>query len=152
MKLTKGQIEAIRALSAELADKLEAGESVTLEPPPRVWEPKCGRFYAHCNGLPIEAPSTSRCRKHGVERKTREAAKRLSNDQRIFNRLHAYREEFAPGYEVPPVGDMAWAPALRIDGQYVPDGQTCRSPVSIYMPFSVCEELCRKLNSGEVVL
>ena len=151
MKLTKDQIEAIRALSAELADKLEAGESVTIEPPPKVWEPQDGCFRVHGDG-DVFANSGKIYRDHGAIRSTNEAAQRLARDQRIFNRLHAYREEFAPGYEVPPVGDMAWAPVLRIDGQYVPGGQTCRTPASIYMPFDVCEAICHKLNSGEVVL
>lgn len=152
LKLTKEQIEALRALSAELADKLESGEAVTLERAVEKWEPRGGTFYVTNYGAVCEYPSADSFRLRGIERQTREAAERLVNDQRIFNRLHAYREEFAPGYVVPPVGQMAWAQALCSDGQYRAFGTEGRTVGCVYMPVDVCQALCDKLNSGEVVL
>lgn len=153
LKLTNGQIEAIRALSAELFEKLESGEAVTLERAVEKWEPEGGEFYIWGAGrVGKTSEPGDRFRLHGSERKTGEQAERLANDQRIFNRLHAYREEFAPGYVVPPLGEMAWYPILGENGQYRPVGHVARSPTAIYMPYDICLDLCRKLNSGEVVL
>ena len=123
MKLTKDQIEAIRALSAELAAKLEAGESVTLEQP-KVWEP---------NHNAIIAARSSRITNACLD-------------------LQAYREEFAPGYEVPPAGEKAYTPMLCADGKYRDTFDKTRVVATIYMPLDVCQTLCDKLNSGEVVL
>lgn len=152
MKLTKDQIEAIRALSAELADKLESGESVTIEPPPRVWEPQGGGYSLNGCGEVYGGGGDEEWRMHGNTRQTREAAERLARDQRIFNRLHAYREEFAPGYVVPPAGGIAWTPCLCEDGKYRVFGTRDRIVGATYMSNDFCQALCDKLNSGEVVL
>lgn len=152
MKLTKEQIEALRALSVELADKLEAGESVTLEPPPKVWEPQSGAFSVGGDGKVFDGVANEQYREHGNERQTREAAERLARDQRIFNRLHAYREEFAPGYVVPPVGQMACFVWKGESEWELASDVSYHLPTAIYMPEAVCQDLCDKLNSGEVVL
>lgn len=154
MKLTKEQIEALRALSAELAEKLESGEAVTLERAVEKWEPEGGEFYIWGAGRVGKTSEPGDAfRLHGSERKTREQAERLSRDQRIFNRLHAYRDEFAPGYLVPESGQDVWAPYLDSMGDWRAASMTAlRSPSEIYFPQDICLDLCRKLNSGEVVL
>lgn len=124
MKLTSEQIAAIRNAAPELADKLEAGEAVTVEREVAVWSPR-ESFLRHA-------------------RHAKETNATLS--------LLAYREEFAPGYVVPESGCSAWF--LAREGR---DWKVCNTygfrPVGlVYMPEDVCKELCRKLNSGEVVL
>lgn len=125
LKLTKEQIEALRALSAELADKLESGEAVTLERAVEKWEPKHDAIIA-------------------------------ARSSRITNAcldLQAYRDEFAPGYVVPPVGESVWTPYQDTHGEWSAlYHMAYRSPTSIYMPEDICRALCDKLNSGEVVL
>lgn len=157
MKLTSEQIEAIRKAAPELADKLEAGEAVTVERDARRWEPEYGSWYATTDGKVIRQmsspPVMAEYTRNGVQRKSKEAAERLAHDQRIFNRLHAYREEFAPGYVVPDYPQYAFYPMLDTKGFWGKraDG-VLRSPTAVYMPDELADELCRKLNSGEVVL
>lgn len=125
MKLTSEQIAAIRNAAPELADKLEAGESVTVEREVKRWEPD--RFAIS-------------------------AAVIRSKEAAAIGALLAYREEFAPGYVVPEIGSYAFFPVF--DGEEWETGGafTFRSASEVYMPKDVCEALCRKLNSGEVVL
>lgn len=153
MKLNQYQIEAIRSAAPELADKLAAGEAVTVEREVKRWEPRAGRYYIDGTGHIYTANSSDNYRLTGSERKTAEAAERLAHDQRIFNRLHAYREEFAPGYVVPEIGAETWCVIMRGGGVWKAEPvRNSQCPTEIYMPEDVASDLCRKLNSGEVVL
>lgn len=157
MKLTSDQIEALRRLGGwaeELAYKVYIGEKVTVEREVKRWEPKGGNYFLSVMGVVGNASTLGdEFRIHGVERETREAANRLAHDQRIFNRLHAYREEFAPGYKVPEIGKPARFPYMAKSGLWESGVDAdMRVPACVYMPADVVSALCRKLNSGEVVL
>lgn len=124
MKLNQEQIEAIRAAVPELAEQLESGEKVTVEREVKRWTPKPFLYDQSIGSI-----ESAHCRK-----------------------LLAYREEFAPGYVVPEIGVESWAVWRDCDawscGRYI----SSRVIGAVYMPEDVARELCRKLNSGEVVL
>ena len=138
---------------------LESGASAIREQlaaMPKQWEPEGGRFSINkdCNCV-FESISSPGWRESGLERKTREAAERAAIEMRKFNRLLAYRDEFAPGYE-PDWNDETEKTYVfqdRASGKYqVADNIMCQTLCAVYVPFDVALELRRKLNSGEVVL
>ncbi len=122
---------------------------------PKQWEPEGGRYFIRASGNVGNEESTTECKMFGAERKTREAAERAAIEMRKFNRLLAYRDEFAPGYE-PDWNDETEKTYVfqdRTSGKYqVAVNIMCQTLGAVYMPFDVALELCRKLNSGEVVL
>ena len=122
---------------------------------PKQWDPEGGEWYLNPDGEIKQCTSTTKCRKFGFERKTREAAERAATEMRKFNRLLAYRDEFAPGYE-PDWSDeveKSYVFQDRDSGKYkVADNIMCQTLGAVYMPYDVANELCRKLNTGEVVL
>lgn len=123
---------------------------------PKQWEPEGGRYFICASGNVANEESTTECKIFGTERKTREAAERAAIEMRKFNRLLAYRDEFAPGYE-PDWNDETTEKTYvlqdRASGKYlVADNIMCQTLGAVYMPFDVAHSLCRKLNSGEVVL
>ena len=126
-----------------------------LDAMPKRWEPKGGEWYVSTSGAVSNYNTSSDCRMFGAERKTREAAERAAIEMRKFNRLLAYRDEFAPGYE-PDWNDETEKTYVfqdRASGKYqVADNIMCQTLGAVYMPFDVAHSLCRKLNSGEVVL
>ena len=124
---------------------------------PKQWEPEGGDFFIAPDGQIIGGGESSYNYRHfGSERKTREAAERAAIEMRKFNRLLAYRDEFAPGYE-PDWNDEGEEKTYvfqdRASGKYqVADNIICQTLGSVYMPVDVAIELRNKLNSGEVVL
>ena len=122
---------------------------------PKQWEPEGGLWLVSSGGHAIEYQEFQGARDFGSERKTREAAERAAIEMRKFNRLLAYRDEFAPGYE-PDWRDNCGKFHIYFDhsnGTFDVDAnQEWEAIGTIYMPKSVAIELCRKLNSGEVVL
>ena len=123
---------------------------------PMQWEPKGGCYYVGIDGGVSAGTPNYKCAEFGIERKTREAAERAAIEMRKFNRLLAYRDEFAPGYEP----DWNNGEEVKVcvfqdhkSGEYhVADNMQCQTLGAVYMPVDVARELCRKLNSGEVVL
>ena len=122
---------------------------------PKQWEPEGGDYFIDPDGLIMDGVSVGNYRSFGTERKTREAAERAAIEMRKFNRLLAYRDEFAPGYE-PDWSDDAeksYVTQCHTSGKYqVADNMLCQTLGAVYMPYDVARELCLKLNSGEVVL
>ena len=124
---------------------------------PKQWEPDGGEFSINkLDGCVFKSITSPGWRRAGLERKTREAAERAAIEMRKFNRLLAYRDEFAPGYEpdwCAQEEDKHYVFQDRASGKYqVADNITCQTLGAVYLPFDVAVELCRKLNSGEVVL
>ena len=123
---------------------------------PKQWEPEGGLWLVSSGGHAIEYQEFQGARDFGSERKTREAAERAAIEMRKFNRLLAYRDEFAPGYE------PDWGNSEEVKTYVFQDHQSgkyhfainalCKTIGAVYMPDGVARELCRKLNSGEVVL
>ena len=123
---------------------------------PKQWEPEGGDYFIDPDGLIMDGASSDNYKRFGSERKTREAAERAAIEMRKFNRLLAYRDEFAPGYE------PDWNNSEEVKVYVFQDHQSgkyhfainalCKTIGAVYMPIDVAAELCRKLNSGEVVL
>ena len=143
----ENELNLLESGAAAIRDQLAAT--------PKQWEPECGSWYVGVAGVPGSGKSTQCCRKFGTERKTREDAERAAIEMRKFNRLLAYRDEFAPGYE-PDWSDeveKSYVFQDRESGKYkVADNIMCQTLGAVYMPYDVANELCRKLNTGEVVL
>ena len=150
---TREQLETELKLLESGADAIRE----QLAAMPMQWEPEGGGYFIDPVGDVMGHGGTFEgYRNFGIERKTSEAAERAAIEMRKFNRLLAYRDEFAPGY------DPDWA-NTKAGKYYVYFRSESRSyhfthetkSYSLgvaYMPKNVVEELCRKLNSGEVVL
>ena len=124
---------------------------------PKQWELEGGDYFIDPDGLIMDGVSVGNYRSFGTERKTREEAERAAIEMRKFNRLLAYRDEFAPGHEPDWSDDsrkyyiyqQGIARNLLWDTSFNTRASTL---CAVYMPEGVANELCRKLNSGEVVL
>jgi len=116
------------------------------------WEPEGGGFYINCGGETYECASDTHTREFGAERKSRRQAEQAAIAMRRFNRLLAYKDEFAPDY----VFDRAfnnWLVFLERDNTFRIDYTSCYcEPTTVYFPEKAARELCEKLNSGKVVL
>ena len=121
-----------------------------------VWEPKGGEWCIDCYGDVVEYASADGTRLHGVERETEEQALKALEAMRIFNRLLAYRDEFAPDYtpDFVTLGALNWCIFFNHR-----TGKYARAVVeypqvlgTVLFPEEVAEELVEKLNSGEVTL
>lgn len=119
---------------------------------PKQWEPKGGKWFIGSSGNVYQNKTLINTQLFGMERPTKEAAEKAAIAMRRFNRLLAYRDEFAPGYVFQYGGvncyvfarDQAWGVGSHTKNQ---------SPAEVYFPEGdVANELCRKLNSGAVIL
>lgn len=110
---------------------------------PKVWSPAHGKYH-------INKPMTE----FGMSRPTKEAAERAAKEMRVYHRLLAYRDEFAPGYKVKFPAEMGEASFIyRDSGKYLVGSNSTSNVLGVvYMPRAVAQELARKLNEGEVVL
>jgi hypothetical protein len=118
---------------------------------PKPWEPKGGEWYISIIGAALDDCTDPLTASFGMERGTKEQAEQAAVAMRRFNRLLAYRDEFAPGYIFQYGGlnhyifaqDRLWC---------VGSTSLNNIPANVYFPENVADELCRKLNSGEVIL
>ena len=142
----------------ELTDEqfaaLQSGESITITPPKKVWEPD-GQWYVAGNGEVWKNPSPHNC-VFGNAFPTEEAAEKAAEAMRRHNRLLAYVAEF----------DGDWEPDWSMDLQekfYVYYNHNdskwrfswnnySQQAEQVYMSKECAEGLANKLNSGEVVL
>lgn len=145
-KLEK-QIEEMEAKLQEMREELNRKKE---------WEPKGGRSRITGTGHIIDRESNKSCLDFGTERSTREQAERARDRMRVFNRLLAYVDEYAPDYK-PDWNDLKekkfrifydhfskiWSYTLTY---------TIETVGTVYMPEDIAEILRNKLNSGEVVL
>jgi len=110
-------------------------------------EPKCGGFWIDSDGQ-VEHFKNNKggiATNFGMERQTREAAERARDKMRVFNRLLAYVDEFAPGHEFEN-GENNYHIKIE-DGIYSMGLNVRRVTIgAVYMPEAVAIELCRKLN------
>ena len=142
---------------AELQKQLEEKQK-TLSAMPDKWEPKGGEWFIDLFG---EASTTSMMARElssfGVSYATREQAEKAAKAMRAHNRLLAYVAEFAPDYN-PDWSDDTEEKAYVSKSQRPQGRWSCfvqvkyKAEGTIYMPVSVADELCDKLNSGEVEL
>lgn len=118
---------------------------------PKPWEPKGGGWSVFVDGKVYRDESDLTETLFGTVRPTKKQAEQTAVAMRRFNRLLAYRDEFAPGYIFQRGGmncyvyanDRAW---------FVDSTSVKLSPAEVYFPEKVADELCRKLNSGAVLL
>lgn len=118
---------------------------------PKQWEPKGGDWCVFVDGKVYRDENDYSVRLFGTERPTEEQAEKAAVAMRRFNRLLAYRDEFAPRYIFQYGGmncyiyarDRLWVVGSTYDNHI---------PANVYFPKGVADELCRKLNSGEVIL
>ena len=126
------------------------------------WRPKGGNWYVDPLGEIEEAYSDYKSREFGVERETREEAEYAARQMSIHNRLLAYVAEFDKDWKAD------WTYSASQDKYFVYYNYGineydineyctgCHVTVCligiVYMSKECATELCRKLNSGEVVL
>ena len=149
-------------LTQEQAEAFGRGESITLTPKPKQWEPRGGHYWVcgwgdvfHSTERDTCAP-TRRTTKFGVERQTAEAAEKASAAMRTHNRLLAYVDEFGGDWEA----DWSDNKQYNYCVYYTPSLNTWSAKWystsciggTVYMSRDCAKGLVAKLNSGEVVL
>ena len=121
------------------------------------WEPQSGEWYVETSGKVSMGNSIKRTQSFGIERQTEEEAEYAARQMRIHNRLLAYVAEFDKGWKADWTNganqhkyfiyfDFA---TNKYDNEY---HETPSCIGIVYMSRECATELCRKLNSGEVVL
>ena len=126
-------------LTQEQAEAFGRGESITLTPKPKQWEPR-GEFYALHHSLPTS---------------TVEAAAKATTNIRTHNRLLAYVDEFGGDWEADWSDNhknyyVCYA-HLRMVWSATMSSTTCTGG-TVYMSEECAKDLAAKLNSGEVTL
>lgn len=141
---------------ADLQKQLEEKQKA-LSAMPDKWEPKGGMHYVNGEGSLSCANSTDETRLFGMEYATREQAEKAAKAMLAHNRLLAYVAEFAPDWEA-DWSDEGEEKAY-LSKSHSKSGiwtvfvhATYQAAGIVYMPVSVADELCNKLNSGEVEL
>lgn len=137
----------------EEMEKQLAALRAEVENESKQWHPIGGEYCITPTGDVSMAPSDTDYGAFGTERPTKEQAEKARDEMRAFNRLLAYRDEFDPDFEY----DDGWNFYIEIDiddsRKYTYDSDMNYKRVGVvYMSEKVAEELCDKLNSGEVVL
>ena len=121
------------------------------------WKPQSGEWYVDTSGKISIGWSTKRTQFFGVERQTEKEAEYAARQMRIHNRLLAYVAEFDKDWKAD------WTYSASQDKYFVYYNYGineycigCHVTVcligTVYMSKECAEELCQKLNSGEVVL
>ena len=126
------------------------------------WEPQGGEWYVSTFDSILKGYSTINSRLFGAERQTEEEAEYAAQQMRTHNRLLAYVAEFDKDWKAD------WTYSASQDKYFVYYNYGineydineycigCHVTVCligiVYMSKECAEELCRKLNSGEVVL
>jgi len=118
---------------------------------PKKWEPKNGRWVISSNGTVMKTITMTKSQLFGTERQTEEQAEKAAVAMRRFNRLLAYRDEFAPGYIFQYGGINSYV-YTRDHLWLLGNTRHHHIPTNVYFPERVADELCRKLNSGDVIL
>lgn len=121
---------------------------------PTMWNPKGGEWTVDITGLVFTGDTDRESRDFGTERATRELAKVASEKMRVFNRLLAYVDEACGGYEFSAGRDNAYISFDTEDNKYLVsyEASEFKSLGTVYMHLDTAHMLCKKLNSGEVVL
>ena len=144
-------------LTQEQAEAFGRGESITLTPKPKQWEPKGGDWWVSHYGSIHAGGSITRTSKFGVERQTAEAAVKASAAMRTHNRLLAYVDEFGGDWEA-DWENMHQEKCYMYYGHNSSKRWKYASVLKthiggiVYMSQDCAKGLAAKLNSGEVVL
>ena len=130
----------------------EIDEQIAELEKPKQWEPKAGKWVISSNGRGMKTITMTKSQLFGTERQTEEQAERAAIAMRRFNRLLAYRDEFAPDYVFNRAFNNCYV-YFDYDNTYRVSNTSCYcEPTTVYLPEEAAKELCKKLNSGKVVL
>ena len=120
------------------------------------WEPQSGEWYVETSGKVSMGWSIKRTQFFGVERQTEEEAEYAARQMRIHNRLLAYVAEFDKDWKADWTNadqGKYFVDFNHVTNEYCVNKRTySRTIGQVYMSKECVEELCSKLNSGEVVL
>ena len=120
------------------------------------WEPQSGEWYVETSGKVSMGWSIKRTQSFGIERQTEEEAEYAAQQMRTYNRLLAYVAEFDKGWKADWTNadqGKYFVDFNHVTNEYYENKRICSRTVGqVYMSKECAEELCRKLNSGEVVL
>lgn len=111
------------------------------------WKPKSGRFLITSYGKVVEGNPVDSSSMAGIERETRELAEKAASKIMYFKRLLAYVDEF----DQVPEEERNCNIYLK-NGLWRWDVKYSESPWQICMSSTCAKLLCKKLNSGDVVL
>ena len=156
MNTLQKQIEEMKQKLAELESLVHNQQE---KPNVKQWQPVGGEWWVDTTGDVSEAPSSEEHRQFGTERPTEEQAEKARDEMRVYHRLLAYVHEHAPDYVYDKDADNYYIENNLDEDEgvgfdYYRTDYDCnyKRVGLVYMPEDVAEELCRKLNSGEVVL
>ena len=120
------------------------------------WEPQRGEWYVSAFGIVYNDYSVGETQFYGVERQTEEEAQYAAQQMRIHNRLLAYVAEFDKGWKADWTNadqSKYFVDFNHVTNEYYANKRVCSRTIGqVYMSKECAEELCSKLNSGEVVL
>ena len=120
------------------------------------WKPQSGEWYVDTSGKVSMGWSIKRTQFFGVERQTEEEAEYAARQMRTHNRLLAYVAEFDKDWKADWTNadqGKYFVDFNHVTNEYYANKRTySRTIGQVYMSKEWAEELCSKLNSGEVVL
>ena len=120
------------------------------------WEPQSGEWYVETSGKVSMGCSIKRTQSFGIERQTEEEAEYAARQMRIHNRLLAYVAEFDKDWKADWTNADQGKYSVDFDhvtNEYCANRRTyTRTIGQVYMSKECAEELCSKLDSGEVIL
>ena len=120
------------------------------------WKPQSGEWYVETSGRVSLGHSIKKTQSFGVERQTEKEAEYAARQMRIHNRLLAYVAEFDKDWKADWTNadqDKYFVEFNHVTNEYSAHKRTySRTVGQVYMSKECAEELCRKLNSDEVVL
>jgi len=143
-------------LTEEQAQQLCKGESTTITPKPKQWEPKGGDYCVTSNGKIGKEASLLEFREFGTERKTEEEAEVARDAMQVHNRLLAWVAENDKEWKV------NWADIQQVkyyifhsvkSGEYTyGTTQYAEDLGTVYMSKSAAKKLVYLLNTKIVIL
>lgn len=154
IELTKEELEEL--LNRKAGEVIFGNLDVKVKKKVEQWEPKGGSYYITCDGFVEKTTiSDSNLNKNlfGNLFSTQEQAESAAKKMRTFNRLLAYVDEFDPEYEFNIDKTNFYIELNHAKTEYQVEKTYCYENLStVYMSKEVAKELCRKINSGDVVL
>ena len=139
-------------LTDEQYEALQNGESITIEPPKKKWEPEGGSVIIYPLGVIRQFERCPKQNNFGMAYPTIKLASRARDLMWPIHRYIAYATEHWPGHEVPRIGADAWLIGYNANlntWEAVCHNYT-RDPWIPYGPKDKVYKLVDKLNSGEV--
>lgn len=155
IELTKEELEEL--LNRKSGEIIFGNLDVKVKKKAEQWEPKGGEYYvtpaAEVYTVSREYAIYNKMSQSGTVFKSFSQAESAAKKMRTFNRLLAYVDEFDPEYEFNIDKTNFYIELNHAKTEYQVEKTYCYENLStVYMSKEVAKELCRKLNSGDVVL